>query len=160
MAPTVQKAVVIQQDGSVALREVSVPKPGPDEILVRVVAVAQNPADCQWRLLLLPLAIHLFMHVQIRSTVISSSSREGCIVRQARRSSRRVRLFGDRRGDRVKCPAWSARDRRARRRSRPGRSVVVPSLQPGTVTTAKQKNFGLSSCFFILRNPYFPGLQG
>jgi hypothetical protein len=53
MAPTVQKAVVIQQDGSVALREVAVPKPGPDEILVKVVAAAQNPADCGWRLLLL-----------------------------------------------------------------------------------------------------------
>jgi NADPH:quinone reductase-like Zn-dependent oxidoreductase len=46
MAPTVQKAVVIQHDGSVALREVAVPKPGPDEILVKVVAAAQNPADC------------------------------------------------------------------------------------------------------------------
>jgi hypothetical protein len=46
MVPTVQKAVVIQQDGSVALREVAVPKPGPDEILVKVVAAAQNPADC------------------------------------------------------------------------------------------------------------------
>ena len=49
MAPTVQKAVVIQQDGSVALREIPVPKPGPDEILVKVVAVAQNPADCACR---------------------------------------------------------------------------------------------------------------
>jgi NADPH:quinone reductase-like Zn-dependent oxidoreductase len=48
MAPTVQKAAVIQQDGSVALREVAVPKPGPDEILVKVVAAAQNPADCGW----------------------------------------------------------------------------------------------------------------
>jgi len=47
MAPTVQKAAVIQQDGSVALREVAVPKPGPDEILVKVVAAAQNPADCE-----------------------------------------------------------------------------------------------------------------
>jgi NADPH:quinone reductase-like Zn-dependent oxidoreductase len=48
--PTLQKAAVIQPDGSVALREVAVPKPGPDEILVRVVAAAQNPADgeCQW----------------------------------------------------------------------------------------------------------------
>lgn len=45
MAPTVQKAAVIQHDGSVALREVAVPKPGPDEILVKVVAAAQNPAD-------------------------------------------------------------------------------------------------------------------
>ena len=48
MAPTVQKAIVIQPDGSIALREVAVPKPGPDEILVKVVAAAQNPADCGW----------------------------------------------------------------------------------------------------------------
>lgn len=48
MAPTIQKAAVIQQDGSVALRDVAVPKPGPDEILVKVVAAAQNPADCGW----------------------------------------------------------------------------------------------------------------
>jgi hypothetical protein len=48
MAPTVQKAVVVQHDGSVALREVAVPKPGPDEILVKVVAAAQNPTDCGW----------------------------------------------------------------------------------------------------------------
>ena len=50
MVPAVQKAVVVQQDGSVALREVAVLKPGPDEILVKVVAVAQNPADCEWEL--------------------------------------------------------------------------------------------------------------
>jgi NADPH:quinone reductase-like Zn-dependent oxidoreductase len=53
MAPTVQKAAVIQQDGSVALREVAVPKPGPDEILVKVVAAAQNPADCGWEVFFL-----------------------------------------------------------------------------------------------------------
>jgi hypothetical protein len=45
-----QKAVVVQQDGSVALREIAVPKPGPDEILVKVIAAAQNPADCGWKL--------------------------------------------------------------------------------------------------------------
>ena len=50
MAPTVQKAVIVQQDGSVALREIAVPKPGPNEILVNVVAAAQNPADCGWEL--------------------------------------------------------------------------------------------------------------
>lgn len=49
MAPTVQKAVVVQQDGSVALREIAVPKPGPNEILVKNVAAAQNPADCGWK---------------------------------------------------------------------------------------------------------------
>jgi NADPH:quinone reductase-like Zn-dependent oxidoreductase len=46
MTPTVQKAIVVQQDGSVALRQIDVPKPGPDEILVKVVAAAQNPTDC------------------------------------------------------------------------------------------------------------------
>jgi NADPH:quinone reductase-like Zn-dependent oxidoreductase len=51
MAPTIQKAIVIQQDGSVALREIAVPKPGPDEILVKIVAAAQNPTDCEWTLL-------------------------------------------------------------------------------------------------------------
>ncbi|KAI0292281.1 chaperonin 10-like protein [Russula brevipes] len=45
MAPTIQKAIVVQQDGSVALREIAVPKPGPDEILVKIVAAAQNPTD-------------------------------------------------------------------------------------------------------------------
>jgi len=56
MAPTVQKAAVIQPDGSVALREVAVPKPGPDEILVKVVAAAQNPADCGWEVFYYPLS--------------------------------------------------------------------------------------------------------
>src|SRR5882762_5075162 len=46
MAPALQKAIVVQQDGSVALREIAIPKPGPDDILVKVIAVAQNPADC------------------------------------------------------------------------------------------------------------------
>ncbi|KAH9967149.1 chaperonin 10-like protein [Russula dissimulans] len=45
MASTKQTAVVIQQDGSVALQEIAVPKPGPNEILVKVVAAAQNPTD-------------------------------------------------------------------------------------------------------------------
>ena len=49
MAPIVQKAIIVQQDGSVALREIAVPKPGPDEVLVKVVAAAQNPADCGWK---------------------------------------------------------------------------------------------------------------
>ncbi|KAH9160766.1 zinc-binding oxidoreductase ToxD [Lactarius sanguifluus] len=45
MAPALRRAVVVQQDGSVALREIPVPKPGPDDILVKVVAAAQNPTD-------------------------------------------------------------------------------------------------------------------
>ncbi|KAH8983168.1 zinc-binding oxidoreductase ToxD [Lactarius hatsudake] len=45
MALALQRAIVVQQDGSVALREIPVPKPGPDDILVKVVAAAQNPTD-------------------------------------------------------------------------------------------------------------------
>ena len=51
MASTKQNAVIIQRDGSVALQEIAVPKPGPNEILVKVVAAAQNPADCAWTLI-------------------------------------------------------------------------------------------------------------
>jgi hypothetical protein len=118
MAPTVQKATVIQQDGSVALREVAVPKPGPDEILVKVVAAAQNPSDSGWeastisRLLFFP---HYFGFL----------FREARIGGQAGWSSRWVRLFGDRRGDRVERPARSALDRRARRRPGPWRLAIL-----------------------------------
>ncbi|KAI0264910.1 dehydrogenase [Gloeopeniophorella convolvens] len=49
MAPTTQKAIVITKDG-VSLSEICVPKPGRTEILVRVVAAAQNPGD--WNLLI------------------------------------------------------------------------------------------------------------
>ena len=77
MAPIMQKAVVVQQDGSVALREIAVPKPGPDEILVKVIAAAQNPADCGWKLV----AKHDTAHLPFLGLV-----REDCTVRQARRS--------------------------------------------------------------------------
>ncbi|KAI9440657.1 hypothetical protein H4582DRAFT_1938427, partial [Lactarius indigo] len=50
MAPALQRAIVVQQDGSVALSEIPVPKPGPGDILVKVVAAAQNPTDCGWGL--------------------------------------------------------------------------------------------------------------
>ncbi|KAA1477014.1 GroES-like protein [Dentipellis sp. KUC8613] len=45
MAPSTQKAVVVQADGSVVITSVPVPKPGPGQILVKVAAVAQNPVD-------------------------------------------------------------------------------------------------------------------
>ncbi|TFY76231.1 hypothetical protein EWM64_g7780 [Hericium alpestre] len=45
MAPAQHKALVIAEDGSFVVRQVAVPKPGPEEILVKVVAVAQNPTD-------------------------------------------------------------------------------------------------------------------
>ncbi|TFY76299.1 hypothetical protein EWM64_g7715 [Hericium alpestre] len=45
MAPATQKAAVIGQDGKIGVAEVAVPKPGPGQILVKVVAAAQNPTD-------------------------------------------------------------------------------------------------------------------
>jgi NADPH:quinone reductase-like Zn-dependent oxidoreductase len=50
MAPTIMKAVITDGKNSVELREVPVPKPGPKEALVKVVAVAQNPTDCMLKL--------------------------------------------------------------------------------------------------------------
>ncbi|TFY82385.1 hypothetical protein EWM64_g1618 [Hericium alpestre] len=47
MAPTKQKAVVINADGTVSVKDYDVSKPGPGQILVKVAAAAQNPAD--WR---------------------------------------------------------------------------------------------------------------
>ena len=79
MTPTVQKAVVVQQDGSVALREIAVPKPGPNEILVKVVAAAQNPADCGWELV-------YARHGNAQLTFFDHV-REECTVRKARRSN-------------------------------------------------------------------------
>ncbi|KAJ7116394.1 chaperonin 10-like protein [Mycena epipterygia] len=44
-AQTMMKAVVTTGDGGVALRSVRKPQPGPTQVLVRVVAAAQNPPD-------------------------------------------------------------------------------------------------------------------
>ncbi|KAI0050794.1 GroES-like protein [Auriscalpium vulgare] len=49
MAPLRQKAIVIKEDKTVVLKEVDVPKVGPGQILVRVIAAAQNPTD--WKTL-------------------------------------------------------------------------------------------------------------
>lgn len=45
MAANKQQAVVVNADGTVGMREVDVPKPGKGEILVKIVAAAQNPTD-------------------------------------------------------------------------------------------------------------------
>jgi NADPH:quinone reductase-like Zn-dependent oxidoreductase len=44
--PNQQLAILIQADGSVALGSADVPECGPDEVLVKIDAAAQNPADC------------------------------------------------------------------------------------------------------------------
>ena len=47
MSPTKQKAVVVTETGP-TLGLADVPKPGPGQILVEVVAAAQNPIDCRF----------------------------------------------------------------------------------------------------------------
>ena len=46
MVPPTQKAIVVTGNG-IVLRDAAVPKPGPDDILVKVAAAAQNPTDCE-----------------------------------------------------------------------------------------------------------------
>jgi NADPH:quinone reductase-like Zn-dependent oxidoreductase len=40
------KAIVTTENKQISLQNVPVPKPGPGQILVKVVAAAQNPTDC------------------------------------------------------------------------------------------------------------------
>ncbi|KAI0050797.1 dehydrogenase [Auriscalpium vulgare] len=45
VAPLKQKAVVVGENGTAVLTEINVPKVGPGQILVKVIAAAQNPSD-------------------------------------------------------------------------------------------------------------------
>ncbi len=47
MAPIKQRAAFVSENG-VTFGLVDVPKPGPGQILVKVIAAAQNPIDCQF----------------------------------------------------------------------------------------------------------------
>jgi hypothetical protein len=52
--PTHMKASVTVGDGTVTLKsDLPVPKPGAGQILVRVVAAAQNPTECEFHLVCL-----------------------------------------------------------------------------------------------------------
>jgi hypothetical protein len=46
MVPDTMKALVTVGDGSCQLQDVKIPSLGADQILVKVVAAAQNPTDC------------------------------------------------------------------------------------------------------------------
>ncbi|KAI0067103.1 dehydrogenase [Artomyces pyxidatus] len=45
MAPSTHKAAVLSEDGTIIVKEVDVPKVGAGQVLVKVVAGAQNPSD-------------------------------------------------------------------------------------------------------------------
>ena len=48
MAPSKHTAAVIAEGGGVVeLKQIDVPKPGDNEVLVRVIAAALNPTDCE-----------------------------------------------------------------------------------------------------------------
>ena len=47
MVPIQQKAVVVTKTGP-TFGLANVPKPGPGQILIKVVTAAQNPVDCQF----------------------------------------------------------------------------------------------------------------
>ena len=47
MAPAKMKAIVTVGGGNIELKEIDVPRPGPTEALVKIVAAAQNPTDCE-----------------------------------------------------------------------------------------------------------------
>ena len=45
--PTTMKALVTLGDGGFELKEVKTPSPAANQVLVKVVAAAQNPTDCE-----------------------------------------------------------------------------------------------------------------
>lgn len=49
MSSSKMLAVVGDGKGSFSLKRVSIPQPGPNEVLVKVEAAAQNPTDCGLR---------------------------------------------------------------------------------------------------------------
>lgn len=48
MASSTMKAAVLASGGRLDLKDIDIPKPGPTEILVKVIAAALNPGDCAY----------------------------------------------------------------------------------------------------------------
>jgi NADPH:quinone reductase-like Zn-dependent oxidoreductase len=75
MAPIKQRAAFVSESG-VTFGLVDVPKPGPGQILVKVVTAAQNPTDCQFRFAALPLSFEILQNsLNIRMAYIGKSLR-------------------------------------------------------------------------------------
>ncbi|KAH9856139.1 GroES-like protein [Lenzites betulinus] len=54
--PSLQKALIFEaKQGPLVLKDIDVPKPGPDELIIRVEAAALNPAD--WKILVLGILV-------------------------------------------------------------------------------------------------------
>lgn len=49
MAPSTHTAAVVTEKGDVEVKKIAVPKVGEGEVLVKVVASALNPTDCESR---------------------------------------------------------------------------------------------------------------
>lgn len=64
-APRLQKAVVVEPHGRIALRDVPVPMLGPTEVLVKVQCAGQIPTDCLCYIYLISFALSSLMACDI-----------------------------------------------------------------------------------------------
>ncbi|TFY82387.1 hypothetical protein EWM64_g1615, partial [Hericium alpestre] len=70
--PTRQKAVVVAEGGKVVLTEVDVPRPGPEQVLVKVVAAALN--NCDWKTVIYAKALGAVVGSDFAGTIVEIGS--------------------------------------------------------------------------------------